>query len=470
MKISIILALTMFLACGTVLASNDDAEVRVGVVPFGYCDSDSKWVSEKLYDTLEDTFEESCEFAFIDDGDLEDAFADVGLTDFQYGVPPDFVIEAGEILDAKIIIFGNVFAAGDEFQVLWNVCVIASGNTINAPPVLVAKNTDPVETLAGEIFLALDELIGGRAQQALDQAEFSIHMENWEMAIMFLKQALSVDPDLHDARFQLADIYLLSEVDSIDMAKENYQFVLERDNTSSLALIGLGDVYMALDSALEAKEYYELAIDCDSTNADAYLGLAAAYQDLGELEQAVVSFEEVIAQNPDNNVVKFPLSLLYYQLEDYESAIPYMLDVLDANPGMIGLRQRLIQSYLNTHQFGNAADHAVIMLDSDPDNVDKIMYTAQLEANAGRSSSAVNRLEGLISSTGYKEAYILLATIYRDNGQRSSMQNVFARLSSAYPSDPLANYMMGAFYYQSGSSLARISELIPENISNWNEA
>ena len=31
------------------------------------------------------------------------------------------------------------------------------------------------------------------------------------------------------------------------------------------------------------------------------------------------------------------------------------------------------------------------------------------------------------------------------------MQNVFSRLSNAYPNDPLANYMMGAFYYQSGS-------------------
>ncbi len=470
MKILLVLTMMALLACGTAIASNEGSEVRVGIVPFGYCDSDSKWVSEKLYDTLKDAFEDTPEFSFIDDGDLEDAFEDLGLCDFQYGVPPDFVRDAGEILDAKIIIYGNVFPVGEEFQVLWNVCVIASGNTINAPPVIVPKNTDPVEALADEIVLSLDELIGGRAQQAIDQAEFSISMQNWDMAIMFLKQALSVDPELHDARLLLAEIYLLSDVDSVSKAQENYQFILDIDETFPQALIGMGDVFMELDSAATAREYYDLAIEYDDQNADAYLGLAAAYQVLGELEQAVSSFEEVLLQNPDNNTVKFPLSLLYYQLEDYENAIPYMEDVLAVNEGMVGLRQRLIQSYINTGQYGNAADHSVIMLESNPDNRDKILYTAQLEANAGRYSDAVDRLEALISATGSKEAYILLATIYRDRGQRGSMQNVFARLSSAYPSDPLANYMMGAFYYQSGSSLARISELVHENIPSWNDA
>ena len=50
------------------------------------------------------------------------------------------------------------------------------------------------------------------------------------------------------------------------------------------------------------------------------------------------------------------------------------------------------------------------------------------------------------------------------------MQNVFSRLKSAYPNDPIANYMMGAFYYSSGTQKAQVSELIIENVPTWETA
>ncbi len=469
--ISATVCLTL-LACGIAVAAGDGEATRIGVVPFGYSGSDARWVSNKLYDGLEDILEDSPEYSFISDGDLEDAFEDLGFnpSDFEYGVPPDFVVDAGIALGAEMILYGNIAPAGEEFQVFWNVSIPASGNTINADPVMVIKNTDPVKSLAASMIAELSELIGGRTQQALDQAAFSIQMKNWSMAIMFLNQALSVDPTLLDARFLLAGIYLEAEVDSVDKALEVYQSILAEDEMNAEALTGMGNVYLAMDDPASARVYFENATSIDPENADAYLGLAEAYQAVGELDQAIASFETALAGNPDNLSIKFPLSLLYFQTEDYSRAIPYMEEILAVSSNMNALRQRLIQSYVKIGDYGNAADHAVIYLESDPDNPQKVLYTAQVESWAGRTSSAVNRLESLISSTGNREAYILLATIYRDSGQRSSMQNVFSRLSNAYPNDPLANYMMGAFYYQSGSTKARISELVPENIPVWEGA
>ncbi len=460
------------LACGIAVAQGEMEAIRIGIVPFGYSDSDARWVSNKLFDALKDIFEDSPEYSFISKGDLEDAFEDLGFnpSDFEYGVPPDFVVDAGIALGAKMILYGNISPSGDEFHVYWNVSITASGNTINADPALVPKNTDPVKELAASMVADLSELISGRTQQALDQAAFSIQMQNWSMAIMFLNQALSVDPTLLDARFQLADVYLQADVDSVDKALEVYEGILAEDSMNPAAMTGIGNVYLANDDPAAARTYFENAVDIDPANADAYLGLAEAYQALGEIDQAVASFETALASNPDNLSIKFPLSLLYYQTENYSKAIPYMEEILAVNSTMNGLRQRLIQSYVKVGDYGHAADHVVIYLESDPDNSQKILYTAQVEAWAGRTSSAVNRLESLISSTGNREAYILLATLYRDSGQRGAMQSVFSRLSSAYPNDPLANYMMGAFYYQSGSTKARISELVADNIPVWQGA
>ncbi|NOQ21747.1 MAG: tetratricopeptide repeat protein [Candidatus Aegiribacteria sp.] len=472
MRIMFATVCLILLACGTAVASGDGEAARIGIVPFGYSCSDARWISNKLYDALKDILEDSPEYSFISKGDLEDAFEDLGFnpSDFEYGVPPDFVVDAGLALGTEMILYGNITPAGDEFQVLWNVSITASGNTINADPAIVPKNTDPVKALAASMIADLSELIGGRTRQALDQAAFSIQMKNWSMAIMFLNQALSIDPTLLDARFQLADIYLEADVDSVDQALEVYEGILAEDEMNPKALSGIGNVYLANDDPATARIYFENAVEIDPENADAYLGLAEAYQALGEIDQAVASFETALAGNPGNLSIKFPLSLLYYQTEEYSRAIPYMEEILAVNSNMNGFRQRLIQSYLKVGDYGSAADHVVIYLESDPDNSQKILYTAQVESWAGRTSSAVNRLESLISSTGNREAYILLATIYRDSGQRGSMQNVFSRLSSAYPNDPLANYMMGAFYYQSGSTKARISELVADNIPVWRGA
>ncbi len=460
------------MACGTAVAQEEVDATAVGIVPFGYSGSDARWVSEKLYSALEDGIEESEIYTLVDEDDLEEAFEDLGFnpSDFEYGVPPDFVTDAGCAIGADMMLYGNVFPCGEGLQVVWNIGVPASGNTINAEPAVVTKNTGPVRDLAEEMVQALGEMVGGRAQQALDQAEFSIQMENWSMAIMFLRQALSVDPTMEEARLQLAEVYLEPDVDSTGRAMELYLEILETNPQSETALTGLGNAYLAQGDAATAKDYFEQAVEVDPQSADAYLGMASAYQELGELEQAVSSFEGALANDPDNLQIMFPLSLLYYQLEDYEQAIPYMEQVLAQNPGMNGLRSRLIQSYVNLGQYGDAADQAALLLEADPDNAQKILYTAQLESWAGRTSSAVQRLESLISATGNREAYILLATIYRDSGQRGSMQSVFSRLSSAYPNDPLANYMMGAFYYQSGSSKARVSELVPENVPTWETA
>lgn len=473
MRITFAAACLALVACGTAVASGGGDASTVGVVPFGYSDDDARWISDKLSDFLETEIEGNDLYSILPAGDVEDAFEGLGFdpSDFEYGVPPDFVVEAGLALSADMMLYGTVSAiGGEQFQVTWNVCIPSSGNTINAVPSTILKNTEPVRQLAGLMVSSLAELIGGRAQQALDQAEFSIGIENWPMAIMFLEQALAVDPGLLEARYRLAEVCLEPGVDSLEKALETYEGILVSDPGSSRAMVGMGNVHLAMEDAASAQGFFQQAVDTDPENADAYLGLASAYQALGQLEEAVSSFEGALAQNPTSLTIKFPLSLLYFQLGRYTEAAPYMEEVLAANPDMTSLRTRLIQSYVELDQYASAADHAAILLESFPGDAQKILYTAQLESWAGRTSGAVSRLESLISSTGNREAYILLATIYRDSGQWGSMQSVFSRLSSAYPNDPLASYMMGAFYYQNGSSEARVSELVAENIPVWEAA
>ncbi|MCK4506256.1 MAG: hypothetical protein KAW14_11625, partial [Candidatus Aegiribacteria sp.] len=136
MRYTFVIACLALLACGTAVASEDGESTRVGIVPFGYSGSDARWISEKLFNELKNNFEDSEEYSFISKGDLEDAFEDLGFnpSDFEYGVPPSFVANAGIALGADMILYGNISPSGEEFMVLWNVCIPVSGNTVNADP------------------------------------------------------------------------------------------------------------------------------------------------------------------------------------------------------------------------------------------------------------------------------------------------------------------------------------------------
>lgn len=463
---------TVLLACGTAIASEDGATTMIGLIPFGFSDSDSKWISEKLYDSLEDEIEESLDYGLIDEDDLEDAFEDLGFDpdDFEYGVPPDFVADAGAAMGADLIIFGFVVPGGEQYSVMWNIAVIASSNVVTPAPSMVVKNTGPVQELAGDIIEAIGTEVGQRAQESLNMARYHASVENWGMAIMSFRQALSVDPGLLDARMELAAIYLESDVDSMGRAREIFEDVLLTDPDNTLALSGIGSVLLAEGDAESAKDYFESAIDSDPDNSAAYIGLASAYSSLGMLEEAVSSFENALVQNPDNLQARYALGLLFVELEDFDSAIPHLETILEVRPEFTNLRLKLISALGKVGRYSDAADNAVILLETESDNYDLVLYTAQMEAYAGRTTDAVNRLEGLISSTGNRQAYILLATLYRDSGQRGAMQTVFARLKSAYPNDPVANYMMGAFYYSSGTQKAQVSDLEPCNVPVWEDA
>ncbi|MDM7993952.1 MAG: tetratricopeptide repeat protein [Candidatus Fermentibacter sp.] len=473
LRISFIGLCLPLLACSQAIASDASGETSVAVAPFGYGDSDGRWISDKLLDNLESEIGAASGYTFISGGDFEDAASDLGFSssDFQYGIPPDIACQAASAAGADLVVYGFVSNAGaGNYTVSWNIGIVGSGSTVTPQPSTVIKNGDAVSTLAGQMVASISQEVGQRAQNSLDMAEYHISTENWPMAITSLKQALSVDPALLDANILLASIYMKAEVDSVDRAGEIYGTILAADPANSEALAGLGQISLRNDLPEQARTYFEQAIEADPDNASAYVGLASAFNAMGMIDEAVNSFESALAQNPQNLQARYALGLLYEQLGDYEAAIPHLEGVLAAHPEFANLRLKLVSAYSETGRHAEAADNAILVLEEQPDNMQLALYTAQLEAAAGRSSSAISRLESIISSSGDRQAYMMLATIYRDGGQYGSMQQVFSRLHSAYPNDPVANYMVGAFYYQSGTRQAQVSELVASNIPVWEEA
>jgi tetratricopeptide (TPR) repeat protein len=459
-------------ACSTAVASGAGGGSTVGVIPFGSSDDNSRWISERLHDALRSSLDGSADYTVIAPRDLSRAFEQAGFdpSGFRYGVPPEFVSAAGAALGADMMIFGFVAPTGGElYQVMWNIMVVSSGNTISPDPSMVPKNTRPVQDLAASMVNDIGGMIGGRVEETYNMARYHAGVENWPMAIMTYRQVLDVDPNHMEARLFLAEIYMKSAVDSVARAEEIYNSIISQNPRNPGALAGLGEIALRRQQFDSARSYFEQAIEADPDNAPAYSGLASAYNAMGMVDEALASFESALATNPQNLQARYALGLLYAQIGNYTEAIPHMEAILEARPEWDNIRIRLARAHEELRNYGAAADNVAIVLSRRYDE-QTALYVAQLEARAGRTTAAVNRLEEIIRTSGSRQAYLVLATVYRDSGQRSSMQTVFNRLQSAYPGDPTANYMVGAFYYQSGVAKAQVSELVPANLPTWESA
>ncbi len=120
MKITILISSLLMLACSTALAGGSNDATSVGIIPFGYSDDNSRWISGKLEDFVRDNLHSSEDFILISENDLDDAFEDIGFdpNQFQYGVPPEMITEAGAGIGADLIIFGFVFRLHQKLMVL----------------------------------------------------------------------------------------------------------------------------------------------------------------------------------------------------------------------------------------------------------------------------------------------------------------------------------------------------------------
>jgi Tfp pilus assembly protein PilF len=99
-----------------------------------------------------------------------------------------------------------------------------------------------------------------------------------------------------------------------------YNSSVRTDKTSSVALIGRGNLYLARNEQIAAIADYEQVISMDKRNYDAYYGLGMARYAQGNPKQAVKHFKDARSLQPKNPDVHQYLMLCYFGTDDIKEA------------------------------------------------------------------------------------------------------------------------------------------------------
>jgi len=117
------------------------------------------------------------------------------------------------------------------------------------------------------------------ARDKLNKGVASYKNNQFEQAINFFKQAVSLDPGLKNAKLYLATAYAQQYIPGVDspenlqnanLAIEQYNAVLQQDPKNVNSIKGIAFLYLNMKRFDDAKNYYHKAIDLDPNDPEAY--------------------------------------------------------------------------------------------------------------------------------------------------------------------------------------------------------
>lgn len=171
-----------------------------------------------------------------------------------------------------------------------------------------------------------------RARRKLIWGDSAMESYHYEEAIDFYEKAVELDPDLIQARYNLALAY-----ESVDKEKATELWVeyveLAADDPSQSRWIGQADDHLkrlraeplmevgyaameegSLDTALSN---FEDALAVDNTVLDAHYRMAQIYTEQGKYEEAAESYNKALELAPYSLKYRYELALVY---EEYDRA------------------------------------------------------------------------------------------------------------------------------------------------------
>ena len=207
------------------------------------------------------------------------------------------------------------------------------------------------------------------AHAALDEGKRLLDENDTEIAIAAFQQAVSLDPDLAEAWFQMGIAYSLVEM---QMARSGES--LEPASNSKD-----GRVKKNSEKAFEkAVEAYKKLLKTNSEDDVAQFDLGRTYAKLNKDEEAEAAFEKAVKLQPENDEYQTELGAIRIKLARYSDAIEPLKKALEIDP-----------------ENSRAAD----LLEDAQAGRNRLNYVAPKNANVSNANMNSNSSSGAISNS-----------------------------------------------------------------------
>ncbi|MEM7131260.1 MAG: tetratricopeptide repeat protein [Chloroflexota bacterium] len=263
---------------------------------------------------------------------------------------------------------------------------------------------------AGDQVAALvlyDQIIAMDAQQAsayIGRANLYTMEENFDQALLNLKQAIGLEPDnaylyalrctiylfqngagqneIHQTRqacneavnkddqyaygyIKRGDFYILQGQQAEALA--DYQRATELEPKLAYGYVQQGNIVASQEKLEEALNLYDQAIALDPTYAQAYLKRGLTLRYVGDLSAALADFDQTLLLQPDNSVALLNRGYIYQMQKEYENALADFDSAIKSNAEHANLFHTRGELQYQLQNFDAAIADFNAALDLDPE-------------------------------------------------------------------------------------------------------
>lgn len=286
-------------------------------------------------------------------------------------------------------------------------------------------------------------------------AQFLVTEEKMEQAEKKIKDVLSKDASVLEARYILGNIY--SKQKKYDQAIEEYKKALEVNPEYYETIFALALAYKDAKRYDEAIPGFKRLIDLDPRDTKPLLHLGDIYEERGELDEAMRHLKSAVAIDPEAPVFHNKLGAVYLKREMYEEAeieirkalsIERSVPLLNAHFNMALLREARGEIDLAILEYKKEQE-------TSPFNYKPDFNLGLLYAKSKELDNAIEEFRSCIEKNEeYAPAYVFYAKAYMDGKKDLNEAEEWALRGISLNPDRetaiLAHYVLADIYNRMG--------------------
>ena len=284
------------------------------------------------------------------------------------------------------------------------------------------------------------------------------HIKQYDKAQEYLERLLALNPDSYMGHYYLARLY--RELHLYSKALASYEKALAINWSSRLAyeVAELDEQQGRLE---DAAALYRRIVEENESDEAARSRLINVYLRMDKVEFALQQLQEMKDVATDPRMVDFTISRLLIAKERYDEAITLLQSIIAADPDQQAARYLLALAY---NQKGEERK-AVGLLKAIPSTADvyedAILLLVRITRSENDIGGAIRILEDILAEAkpGKMSFYIVLASLYRENGQEDKGREIFDQAVTFFPDSDELLFEYGLYLEQSGDQAGAMEKM-----------
>lgn len=263
-----------------------------------------------------------------------------------------------------------------------------------------------------------------------------------EEAVAALQEAIRLDPENEEIRFELAETYI--EMEKIKQAVRTVEDILIRNPDSVKAHLRLANAYFNSRQPELAIPHFRKIIELDPGREEVRLHLAIALARSGELGQAIEELKELLRLFPDSQPGRLALARLYRETKLDALAIEQYRVLIRNHPELTQASLELGLLYEERRQWNDALSVFRAALAKDPLEFSLRHHLARVYVGMKRYADALNELQTIVELKPEDfDARRKIGLIYLEQEKWEKAITVFREILALQPELEPVRYYLG---------------------------